>query len=65
MVELELFQRGQRPVALLLERESLASGPAGLDKRLLGGRAAQERPGDKPDCSDRQEGAQRECGREH
>ena len=65
MVELELFQRSQRPVALLFERKPFTSGPAGLDQRLLGRRAAQERPGDKPDCGDRQEGAQRESGREH
>jgi hypothetical protein len=65
VVELELFQRSQRPIAFLFESEPRPSRPAGLGQRLLGRRAAQERPGDEPDCRDRQEGAQHECGREH
>ena len=62
VVELELLQRRERAVALLLEREPLARRSA-LRAAPRGRR--QERPGDEPDGGDGQQRAEDERGGEH
>jgi hypothetical protein len=61
VVELELLERGECPVALLLELEATPLGIVGLGGRLLlGRRVAQERPGHEPHRGDGQQRAEGE-----
>jgi hypothetical protein len=65
VVELELLQGRERPVALLLEREPAALVFAELVEALGRRSASQERAGDEPDGGDGEQRAEDESGGEN
>jgi hypothetical protein len=65
VIELELLQRHERPVALLLEREPAPLRLSELVETLALGPAAEKRACDEPNGDDGEEPAEDESGGEN